>query len=54
MEQEADSFKISANMPYIMLQKNLNVLVKLRKTFCGNIAKNCSKAHDEKNLAKRN
>ena len=32
-EQEADSFKISANMPYIMLQKFLNVLVKLRKTF---------------------
>ena len=25
-----------------------NVLVKLRKTFCGSIAKNCSKAHNKK------
>ena len=28
LKQEADSFKISANMPYIMLQKIWNVLVK--------------------------
>ena len=34
-----------------MLQKFLNVLVKLRKTFCGNIAKNCSKALNEKKSA---
>ena len=47
-KQEADSFKISANMPYIMLQKIWNVLVKLRKTFCGSIAKNCSKAYSYK------
>ena len=30
-KQEADKFKISANMPCIMLQKIWNVLVKLRK-----------------------
>ena len=52
-KQEADSFKISANMPYIMLQKILNVLVKLRKTFCGSIAKNCSKAHNEKKTSRK-
>ena len=42
-QQEADSFKISANMPYIC-SKKFDVLVKLGKTFCGIIAKNCSKA----------
>ena len=49
---EADSFKISANMPYIYMLKTIwNVLMKLHKTFCGSIAKNCSKALIEKKSA---
>ena len=37
-------------MPIFFIgQKFCNFLVKLRKTFCGSIAKNCSKAHNEKN-----
>ena len=37
-------------MPYICSKKIWNVLVKLRKTFCGSITKNCSKAHNEKKI----
>ena len=39
---------IALRFPQICLApKNLKRLVKLRKTFCGSIAKNCSKAHND-------
>ena len=44
-KQEADSFKISANMTYICSKKFETSYVNF---LCGSIAKNCSKALNEK------